>query len=219
MRALLVPLLALSLAACLGSSPDDGAVRFIHAAPALDTLDVLIDGRVVFASRLLGDTTGYRIVEADEQDVLVRSSTDRSLEAMRFVANLLPFRGQTIIAAGAGTSLRPIVLRDSLFADGQAHARLVHAAALADTLTLVLDGPSGTRTFARVAYRHNTGYVALAPGAYTLTVQAPGGAVLLRESVDLPASPARTFVVRSASVLGGLALIEAVDAVPDVPTD
>ncbi len=217
---LLAALLVLALfAACKGSSPDDGDVRFLHASANTDSLDVVIGNRVVFDALVFGDVTGYEKVQAEEQDVSVRSSQDRSDAPLRFVANLVPNTPQTIIAAGVRRLIRPIVLRDSLFTGSSAaHVRIVHAVALADSVDVTF-APAASLpalpTFTSVKFRQNTGYLDLAPGTYRLQVSPTGGGgLLLNQDVVVAAGPAHTLVLTDASATGGVALIQADDMPP-----
>ena len=210
-RFLLAALFA--LAACSsGGSDEKTALRFVHASPDADLLDVFVGSSAVFETVRFGNATGYdNTLDAGEQDVRIRSSAN-TRAPLRFIIDFIPDARQTLVAAGVATELRPIVLRDSVFAgQAQANVRLVHAAALSDSVTVFLfpeAGPPGAPLFENLAFRQNTGYLDLAPGTYRLQVTGGQGAgMLLDELVQLQGGTASLVVLADAAAVGGLMLV------------
>lgn len=217
MRSLLLLVLAVFAAACsTGGEDATSQVRFIHAAPGADSLDVFIDGSAVFEIVRVGAVTPYEVgIDAGEQPVRIRSSTE-ALELLRFEVDLIPDGQQTIIAAGARRELRPIVLADDLLAaqPDSAQVRIVHAAALSDSVDVLLTRPAADTVAAYPAlrFRRNTGFFYAPPGTYRLRVTPAGGTTtLLDESLTLQAGDARTYLLADASVTGGLTIISTDD--------
>lgn len=207
-------LLALLLFAACDSGGDDdrSALRFVHASPDADLLDVFVGSSAVFETTRFGDVTRYDTLDAGEEEVRVRSSVN-ARAPLRFVIDFLPDARQTLVAAGVQTEMRPIVLLDSVFT-GQpstAYARIVHAAALADTVHVFFFPEASlpnVPTFPSVRFRQNTGYFDRTPGAYRLQVStADTTAQLLDEAISLGGGETTTLVLADADSTGDLTLI------------
>ncbi len=215
-RLLLAALFALT-ACSSGGSDEKTALRFVHASPDADLLDVFVSSSAVFETIRFGDATPYdNTLDAGEQEVRIRSSANNRAP-LRFIIDFIPDARQTLVAAGAAAELRPIVLRDSVFTGqaGTAYARIVHAAALSDSVTVFLfpDGsPPGAPLFPALAFRQNTGYLDRTPGAYRLQVtRTQAAAVLLDEVVQLQGGEAPLLVLADAGAAGGLMLVRVDD--------
>lgn len=217
MRLFVLIALALSAAGCSITGGDaPSAVRFIHAVPGADSLDVFIGGNTAFELVRLHTVTPYETdLDAEQVPVRVRTSVGAT-ELLRFEVELLPDGRQTIIAAGARARVRAIVLDDAAptARPDSAQVRIVHAAALADSVSAFLIDPAASDTAVAVpifGFRQNTGFRTAAADLHRLQIALPGGAVVFDEEITFVPGQRVTLVVADATEAGGIVLVRTDD--------
>lgn len=166
----------------------DATVRVLHAAPETPRLEVILDGesRTLLEYAEVSDhiTIGsgerrLQLVTAEDPDALI----DVEIE-------LEPDTQYTVLVAGAGGDINPIVLTDDPTpADtGETRIRLVHAAPTAGDVDIYITEPGAALNTAvpsltSVAFGAASDYMVLESRTYQVRVAVAAGDVLL---IDLP---------------------------------
>ena len=154
----------------LAASPS--YVRVIHASPFVGTADVFVDGTKLLSSFQFGAVTGYVAIPAGPHKVqiaLVGKGIGASVLSETLAVS--PGVAYTVAATGATpSSLALQVFIDSnLLSPGTARLRLYQLSPDAGSVSLDTGGDS---LVSGVGYKSASNYLTIAPGSYTIGVDA-----------------------------------------------
>lgn len=208
------------------------ALRVVHASPDAPAVDVVVNEQLLaplFAALEFPQVTGYEAVPPDQYEVQVVDSATQSVVAIEFEPVLEPGRFYTAIATGllaaAGTPdgiAELVLVDDNRRIATEARVRLVHGSTAAGPVDIYVTAPgadisASEPAFANVPFRASTGYVALPPGDYEVSVTPAGqpGTVAINVALTLEALGIYTAIARDAAGgVGPLGLILLDDLAP-----
>lgn len=166
----------------------DASVRVLHAAPETPQLEVVLEGES--RTRLEYAEVSERITVASGErrlQLLVQGETEALIDLDTLFESGTQY---TVLAAGVGGEIEPIVLADDPTpADtGETRIRVVHAAPTAGTVDIYVSEPGspieqGTPVLTSVAFGDASEYMVLESRTYQVRVTMASGGALL---IDLP---------------------------------
>lgn len=162
-------------------------VRIIHASPFVATADVFVDGSPFLTSFAFGAIAGYAPVPAGPHKVQIAlAGKGAAGAALTEVLAVQPGGVYTIAAIGTKpTNLTLKVFVDSnLATHGMSKVRLYQLTPDGGWMNMLDDG----QVMAGAAYQNATGYLTLAPGATTFTLQSESMSQTLSLATTLQAN-------------------------------
>ena len=185
------------------------ALRVVHASPDAPNVDVVANDD--FANRPVQDLafpdfTDYLELPAVELNVKVVPTTLDAPVVIDADLTLVAGFEYSVLAVGLLADIEPLVLvDDNRRVATEARVRIVHASPAAGDVDIYVtaqgaDIDTAEPAFAGVAFKDETGYVALAPGEYAVTVTGVGSklAAIGPVSVDVAAGGIYTAIARDA---------------------
>ncbi len=180
---------------------DAALVRVVHAVPTTSTVDVTADEMPVFEGVDFREITPYKEIDGQRYGFALRTAgTAPESEPLASSSEGLHDGEYYTVFALPGDDGQPVlqVVQDDHEAptEGKARIRVVHAAANAGELDVVVAGSDET-LISGVDFRSVTGYDEVDPAAGELTLRANNGsaAVASIDTVRLEAGKAYTIVV------------------------
>lgn len=156
-------------------------VRVVHAVSDAPAVDVLLNNNPAITALKFPDATGYTSLAPASYNVKVAANADNSVVVINADLALTAGSYSTVIATGSLTqnNISPLVLTDvPRRIATEAKLRLVHASSLAGNVDIYLtktnDISTATASFSNVPFKGDSGYVAVTPGDYVVTVTAAG---------------------------------------------
>jgi len=156
-------------------------VRVVHAVSDAPAVDVLLNNNKAITALKFPAATGYTSLAPASYNVKVAANADNSVVVINADVALAAGSYSTVIATGslAQNNISPLVLTDvPRRVATEAKLRLVHASTLAGNVDIYLtktnDISAATASFSNVPFKADTGYVAVTPGDYVVTVTATG---------------------------------------------
>jgi len=176
-----------------------GWIRLAHLSPNTPAVDVYLysfgnpDARMVLHHVAYGDVSPYLPVPGGDYSVAMRAAGDSPTSPPVLTASLRVSAGSayTALAVGRRSGLRVRVFRDDLSTPkGQALVRVVQASMKHPQVTVSW---GGSVLASKLPFASVTSYLAVSPGAETVTVTAGSGDA--RSAVALTAGSIHTLVV------------------------
>ena len=178
-RRMLLGVGALALLVAFMAAPHGSAsawskafVRVVHASPAAGTVDVYVDGSKLLDDFTFGSVTGYVPVAAGSHRIQV--APDGKGPGASVIDVTVSFSGGMYYTAAAlgtassGFSLKAFVDNNRV-QDDRAKVRVYHLSPDAGPVNVAV---GGTTVIHDLTYKHASGYLTVAPGAYTFKVTA-----------------------------------------------
>lgn len=192
------------------------AIRVVHAVADAPAVDVLLNNQKAISALQFPRFTGYANVAAATYNSKVAASADNSVVVID--ANLALTAGSfnTVVATGllAANSIKPWVLADTPRRIATAaQVRIGHASAATGNVDIYVtasrDISAATPAFRNVAFLNETGYVALLPGSYVVTVTPTGSknAAIGPVTLELAGNKIYTALARDGEANSGPGLI------------
>jgi len=162
-------------------SNSTGDVRVVHAVSDAPAVDVLLNNNKAIPGLAFPDFTGYANLTPGAYNVKVAAAADNSVVVINADLNLAAGSFYTVLATGSleGNTISPLVLADNPRRIATAaQIRLVHGSTLAGNVDIYVtanaDISAASPAFSNVPFKAETGYVALTPGSYVVTVTPAG---------------------------------------------
>ncbi len=180
-------------------------VRVVHAVSDAPAVDVLLNNGKVIAGLEFPDFTDYTKLTPGAYNVKVAAAADNSVVVINADLTLAAGNFYTVLATGslAENTITPLVLSDMpRRVATAAQIRLIHGSTLAGNVDIYVtanaDISTATPAFSNVAFKAETGYVALTPGSYEVTVTPTGSktAAIGPLRLDLAGNKIYTAVAR-----------------------
>jgi hypothetical protein len=203
---------AFALHTTTASAHETAWVRVVHAAPAAGDVDVYVNGGKLLNDFAFASVTGY--VSLPEGSYRIQVAPDgAAIDKSVIDATVSVKAGKIYTLAALGTSTSGFSLKafvdSNRVPDDKASIRVYHLSPDAGPVDVSV---GGTTVIKDLTYRHASGYLKVAPGAYTFDVTAtdvgatvPLSATLKADTVYsvfaiglLKDKPALTFVVATA---------------------
>jgi hypothetical protein len=158
-------------------------LRVVHASPDAPAVDVVVNGD--FANPLVKNLsfpnfTPFVSVPPATYNVKVTDTATQGVVPIDADLALAAGKRYSVLAVGTLATLQPLVLTDDPRPIAtQAKVRIVHASPTASNVDIYVTAPdasiaSATPTLTNVAFKANTGFLALAAGSYDVTVTPTG---------------------------------------------
>lgn len=206
------------------STPAD--LRVVHASPDAPAVDVIVNddfGSPAVAGLEFPDAApaadAYLSVPADDYNFKV-AAAGTNFVVLDFDATLDAGKAYSVLATGLLADISQLILTDdNRRVATEARVRIVHASPAAGDVDIYVvddadtDISDDTAAFADVPFQADTGYVALAPGAYRIALTPAGDSsqIALDVTVTVLAGGVYTAVARDAAGGGapvGLILLD-----------
>lgn len=188
------------------------AIRVAHLSPDAPAVDVVVNDDFVsplFTGAAYPGVTGYVLVPPDTYNVKVVDSPGQNLTVINADLDLASGIFYTAAAVNVLASIEPLVLEDDRRSIAtEARVRIVHASPTAGNVDIYVTAPgvdvsTGTvaPTLGNAPFKANSGYVALAEGAYDVTVTPAGNPAVaaIEASLDLVNGDIYTVFARDAA--------------------
>jgi len=191
-------------------------VKVVHAAVDAPAVDVLLNNQKAISALQFPRFTGYANVAAATYNSKVAASADNSVVVIDANLALTAGNFNTVIASGllAANLIKPWVLADTPRRIATAaQVRIGHASAATGNadiyVTASRDISAATPAFRNVAFLNETGYVALLPGSYVVTVTPTGSktAAIGPVTLELAGNKIYTALARDGEANSGPGLI------------
>jgi hypothetical protein len=175
-RLSLVVFLALSstvlLVWALGAAADETSrVRMVHSIPGPFTVDVLLDGELVYDDVVYKDVTPYSVVPAGWHTVTARTLLG-DLEQPLYLAGGLDV---TVAGVGSGMNMTATAMLDDNRPANANTLRLVHLSSDTPAMDVTLTGTLGTVGVEALPYKGASAYLGgLGPGVVSVGVSVGG---------------------------------------------
>ncbi len=157
------------------------SVRVVHAVADAPAVDVLLNNSKVITALKFPEFTGYAQVTPGAYNVKVAANANNAVVVINADLNLAAGNYATVLATGSLTanSIKPWVLADTPRRIATAaQVRIAHASTVAGRVDIYVtptqDIATATPAFRDVPFMAETGYVALKPGSYVVTVTPTG---------------------------------------------
>lgn len=191
--------LALGLAPGAGivaSAAEPAQLRVVHLVGGVSSLDVWVDGELLFEGVELRSVTRYVRLPAGEHRLRVRTAAGALDEGLALTGG----EAHTVVLLSSGEGLRRVVLTDSFAHDPErAKVRFVQGLADYDGVGARLEGGI---ELARALPPLTAGdYVEVPPGSYDLEVRGGEGELLMRVR-GLALSPQANYTMIVADLYG-----------------
>jgi hypothetical protein len=159
----LVLLLVLPIAACDSSQSDEGAVRFVHAAPGAPDVSFFL-GDVQEENIAFGETLPYQLVPTGDLEARVRSAENAERRYLDQFVRVEEDQRATLILLDTSVVTPYLYLQDVPPAAPSGRSlRVVHAAPTLGPIDLFeadpFGGPQSAQPVATLSFRENTGFV------------------------------------------------------------
>jgi hypothetical protein len=156
-------------------------VRVVHAVADAPAVDVLLNNSKAIAGVQFPEFTNYAKLPPGAYNVKVAAAADNSVVVINADLTLAAGNFYTVLATGSlgGNTITPLVLADNPRRIATAaQIRLIHGSTLAGNVDIYVtansDISAASPAFSNVAFKAETGYVALTPGSYVVTVTPTG---------------------------------------------
>ena len=157
------------------------SLQVIHASPDAPAVDVVVDGGVLVPSLAFPTATGFVETPAGTYTVAVTVAGNPGAVAIGPVdLDLAAGARYSVLAVGELAAIEPLILTDDpRRVATNAKVRIVHAAPSAMDVDIYVtavgaDINAETPTLENIAFKDNTGYLALPAGDYDVTVTPTG---------------------------------------------
>lgn len=187
------------------------SVRVVHNVSDAPAVDVIVNDAITLVNALaFPDFTDYVPVAPDTYNVKVAADADNSVVVIDEDLTLEAGAYYSVLAVGAlgENTVEPLVLADMpRRVATEAKVRIVHGSTLAGNVDIYVtaseDISAATPAFSDVAFKAETGYVALAAGDYVVTVTPTGSktAAIGPVALTLEANSIYTAVARDGTGL------------------
>lgn len=165
----------------LKDSNSTADVRVVHAVSDAPAVDVLINNGKAIAGLAFPDFTDYAKLTPGAYNVKVAAAADNSVVVINADLTLNAGSFYTVLATGSlgQNTITPLVLADMPRRIATAaQIRLIHGSTLAGNVDIYVtansDISAASPAFSNVPFKAETGYVALTPGSYVVTVTPTG---------------------------------------------
>ena len=187
------------------------SVRVVHNVSDAPAVDVIVNDAITLVDALaFPNFTDYTTVAPDTYNVKVAADADNSVVVIDEDLTLEAGAYYSVLAVGAlgESTVEPLVLADMpRRVATEAQVRIVHGSTLAGNVDIYVtaseDISAATPAFSDVAFKAETGYVALAAGDYVVTVTPTGSktAAIGPVALTLEANSIYTAVARDGAGL------------------
>jgi Domain of unknown function (DUF4397) len=157
------------------------SLQVVHASPDAPNVDVIVDGSALVTDLAYPDATGFVEVPTGTYNVTVTAAGDPGVVAIGPVDLDLPAGVRhSVLAVGPLASIEALILTDDpRRVATNARVRIVHASPTAGDVDIYVTGVGAdisgeTPAFTGVAFKDNTGFIALPAGDYDVTVTPTG---------------------------------------------
>ena len=157
------------------------SLQVIHASPDAPAVDVVVDGGVLVPSLAFPTATGFVETPAGTYTVAVTVAGNPGAVAIGPVdLDLAAGARYSVLAVGELAAIEPLILTDDpRRVATNAKVRIVHASPSAMDVDIYVtavgaDINAETPTLENIAFKDNTGYLALPAGDYDVTVTPTG---------------------------------------------
>lgn len=192
------------------------ALRVVHAVADAPSVDVLLNNQTAISALAFPNFTGYAQVAPGSYNTKVAASADNSVVVIDAMLPLTAGSYSTVLATGslAANNIKAWVLTDTpRRLATAAQVRIGHASTVAGNVDIYVtsgrDISAATPAFRNVPFMAETGYVALLPGSYTVTVTPTGSktAAIGPVELKLQANKIYTAIARDGIAASGPGLI------------
>jgi len=188
------------------------AVRVVHAVADAPAVDVLLNNSKAINALKFPDFTGYAQLKPGKYNVKVAANADNSVVVINADLDLAAGSFATVLATGslATNSIKPWVLADTpRRVATAAQVRIAHASTVAGRVDIYVtasrDISTSTPAFKDVPFMAETGYVALKPGSYVVTVTPAGSKTAAIGPVQLELSGNKIYTAVARDGIAGAA--------------
>jgi hypothetical protein len=157
------------------------SLQVIHASPDAPAVDIVVDGDVLVPGLAFPDATGFVEVPGSTYNVSVTVAGNPGAVAIGPVnLDLIPGVRYSVFAVGELAAIEPLILTDDpRRVATNAKVRIVHASPTAADVDIYVtavgaDINAEAPTLENVAFKANTGFLALPAGDYDVTVTPTG---------------------------------------------
>lgn len=155
---------------CFEVKNNSSLVRVFHAVPDVQTVDVYVNGQMVFNNLEFGDFTNYIYLDKGEYNIAIYPSGKTDQPAINQMVDIPSQQIFTVAATGDLNNLSLLVIPDKITkspSQKYSAVRIIHLSPTAPGVDVVVNGDT---LFENIEFREGTDYVDLNPGTYNINV-------------------------------------------------
>lgn len=145
-------------------------VRVVHAAPAVGSTDVFVDGKRMLSNVVFGSVSSYQPI-ADGTHVVKVAPVGKGINAAIITQSVTTRGSNVYTVATIGTTTSALGLQtfsdDHTITGGKSKVRFYHLSPDAGSVNVATGGKT---VISGLTYRNASNYLPLAPGSYTFNV-------------------------------------------------
>jgi hypothetical protein len=160
-------------------------LRFLHASPGTQAIDIYTDGNLVIKDLAYNETSEYLVVGPGNIHIKVLPAGENTTPLLDTELNIPPSEAITVPIIGTlpDISLLPILLSVAPRDNDDALFRFTNLSPTAPNTDLGIEG--GATLFSNVGYTQVTEFEVIEPGSYMLQLRSSDGTVLASGTIKV----------------------------------